>query len=195
VRVAASVKQSGQSRAPSSGAAALYPLQGERQNLPRTRSGVPPSAAEVGEGSSGHPPSSDANSTSGKSRFARSSSRQGAAVIHPLRGERQIRASSAEIGEGSSGHPGPKPSTSPAVPITLGQLRLTSLPSLQPLGMRDLPGNRPLGHAWLLTNREGPQATVSRRTNHFRRRNSRRRRPDSPGYCGKSGGVSVRRMR
>ena len=38
------------------GGTALHPLQGERQSLPRTRSGVRPSAAETGEGSSGQPP-------------------------------------------------------------------------------------------------------------------------------------------
>ena len=36
---------------------ALHPLRGERQNLPRTRSGVRASSAEIGEGSSGQPAS------------------------------------------------------------------------------------------------------------------------------------------
>ena len=57
VRLAASVKQPTRSHAPSAGAAARHPLQWDRQNLPRTRSGARPSSAEFGEGSSGHPPS------------------------------------------------------------------------------------------------------------------------------------------
>ncbi len=39
------------------GDAALHPLLGERQSLPRTRSGLRPSPAEAGEGSSGQPTS------------------------------------------------------------------------------------------------------------------------------------------
>ena len=41
----------------------------------------------------------------GESHGARFQSIQGDAVLHPLQGERQIRASSAESGEGSSGQP------------------------------------------------------------------------------------------
>ena len=40
----------------SKGRGALHALQGERQSLPRTRSGVRASSAETGEGSSRHPP-------------------------------------------------------------------------------------------------------------------------------------------
>ena len=79
------------------GDASLYPLQGERQ--------IPPSSAEIGEGSSAHGLRA--------SNHVRLQSNSGHAVLHPLRGERQnlsrtrsgIRASSPEIGEGSSGHP------------------------------------------------------------------------------------------
>ena len=39
------------------GEADLHQLPGERQNLPRTRSGVRPSPAETGERSAGQPPS------------------------------------------------------------------------------------------------------------------------------------------
>ena len=190
MRVAASVKQPSRSRAPSTGAAALHPLQGERQTRP--------SSAEFGEGSSAHPASGYAEASYGRQALqptrplpasqqrkrplflplpmgegrgeglpgthpwvtqrAPVQSTQGAAALHPLRGERQIPPSAAEIGEGSSGHPAsgypkvscgrqslqsrnrsrPRPSSSKKRPRTRrrpAQQRLTVGPRLRPGGL------------------------------------------------------------
>ena len=104
------------------GAAALHPLQGERQ--------VRASSAETGEGSSAQPapchpqrpvrshssllaahssPAPEGSSGQGlhPSKPIRTQSTTGRVVLHPLRGERQVRASSAETGEGSSAQPAP----------------------------------------------------------------------------------------
>ncbi len=64
----------------------------------------------------------------------------GTAPLHPLQGERQIRASSAEIGEGSAGQPMSHTTNTPAHPIPgdslltlalegVGRVRVAATPS------------------------------------------------------------------